>query len=516
MKTTNTIPQRVLAYCRVSGRLQATAGNSLQDQQKQIRDFCKAKGYPEPEFFIEQESAARAKEEARIQQKALLSRLQPNDLVVVCKLDRWSRSTQHQLDSVNDVILTRNANWYSISEGFDPRTPNGQFTMTVMAAVATQEHARIKERTVGMRKVLRAEGAHVEGKPPFGYKRADKVGSRRPDRLLHIVPDEAALVKEIFERAANGASCATLAKWAKQHHPQRKWSDSYLSQMLNCRLYLGEVLTDNLESGGKWIASHEAIIDPALWARVQSGLHHRKTHSYNARENSKTANWLLRSMGSCASCGGRMTPAYGMKTHYYVCLNHKLHKCTAEKRVNQGWADSEVEKQALAHLDQIASALSTWQPSAIATPDFEARRNKIQEKRSRFQEAFADGNMTGKELAEWIRKLEVEAGAVEQEEKSFLEANASNDPAKLAIAIVLVEGLSKLSGNEMTFGRDEYARQILRWMSSRITLEGDKTPVVSWRPVAELVATVGSLVKESAPVRTSPGWCTLRTVNDRM
>lgn len=69
----------------------------------------------------------------------LLDQLRSNDIVVVWKLDRLARSTQHLLELV-ELIRTANASFCSLSEPWaDTTSHSGKMIMTVFAGIAEFE-----------------------------------------------------------------------------------------------------------------------------------------------------------------------------------------------------------------------------------------------------------------------------------------------------------------------------------------------------------------------------------------
>jgi DNA invertase Pin-like site-specific DNA recombinase len=97
----------------------------------------------------------------------LIDQLRPDDIVVVWKLDRLARSTQHLLDLV-DSIKTVEASFCSLSEPWADTTSHaGKMIMTVFAGIAEFERDLIRERT------------------SIGHKAAKKRGVRfgRPEKL---------------------------------------------------------------------------------------------------------------------------------------------------------------------------------------------------------------------------------------------------------------------------------------------------------------------------------------------
>src|SRR5688572_23275956 len=107
-------PARVLAYVRVSGAEQGRTGTSLAGQREEISRYCAIRGYPAPTFRVEVESAAAAKIERRDELRSLIIDTHAGDLVVVSKVDRWSRDIVYCVKSVRELVA-RGVGWHSIS-----------------------------------------------------------------------------------------------------------------------------------------------------------------------------------------------------------------------------------------------------------------------------------------------------------------------------------------------------------------------------------------------------------------
>lgn len=76
--------------------------------------------------------------------KAILC-LKPGDTLVVFKLDRLARSTQHLL-KLMDFFKENDINFISIDNNIDTSTPMGKFFFTVMSAFSEMEADLIRER----------------------------------------------------------------------------------------------------------------------------------------------------------------------------------------------------------------------------------------------------------------------------------------------------------------------------------------------------------------------------------
>lgn len=94
---------------------------------------------------------------------ALLQQLKPGDVVVVYKLDRIARSLKHLL-LILERIHAAGAEFQSLTEVIDTRSPAGRMMMQIIGAFAEFERELIRERTrVGMRAAM-DRGARV-GRP---------------------------------------------------------------------------------------------------------------------------------------------------------------------------------------------------------------------------------------------------------------------------------------------------------------------------------------------------------------
>lgn len=89
--------------------------------------------------------SGRSKE--RLELQRLLDDLQAGDVVVVKSLDRLSRSTKDMLELV-EVIEGKNATLQILDMKLDTSTPQGEFFLTILAAIAQLERQTIRERTL--------------------------------------------------------------------------------------------------------------------------------------------------------------------------------------------------------------------------------------------------------------------------------------------------------------------------------------------------------------------------------
>jgi len=425
-------PRRIIGYARVSSVEQAI-GSSLSDQQASLAAHAQARGLNVDRFFVESESGGREKIERREQMQALMRDVRAGDLILVDKLDRWSRDPEFTYGSVRK-ILEAGASFYAVSDRVDPSTHEGDSAMGFRILFAREEHKRIKERTVGTRNLLRAKGYYVEGTPPFGYRRAFPKGHRGVEKnVLVIVPEESELVRRMFAMSIAGDSLDTICRElgvAKK----RVWSS------LHCRTYLGEVRTKD-----GWIRGlHPPILTADVWTRATEAFSARRHGGPRPRSApSRTDGWFLRELARCARCGGKMTSAWAGERDYYRCFNACQSKGT--RATNGSYlpvraVEAAVAEMIVARLEELADDLARGpEPRKGKAVDHAERRTKLERRRARHLEAHADDLMTRDELRSALAKLDAERMKLDAEE-----ARARvQSPQERRAALRAVEALRK-------------------------------------------------------------------------
>jgi DNA invertase Pin-like site-specific DNA recombinase len=114
-----------------------------------------------------------------------LKRLQPDDVLVVTRLDRLARSTRDLLN-ILDAISKAGAKFRSLSDSWaDTTTPHGRLILTVLGGLAEFERELIKARTSEGRARAKARGVHM-GRPPTltAFQRQEAIQRREAGETL--------------------------------------------------------------------------------------------------------------------------------------------------------------------------------------------------------------------------------------------------------------------------------------------------------------------------------------------
>jgi len=123
----------------------------------------------------------------------LLDQLRKNDVLVVWKLDRLSRSLRDVLVIMERIAAVK-AGFRSLTEAIDTTTPAGRMMMQMVGAFAEFERAMLRERTKAGLDAAREEG---------------RIGGRRPKLSLQ---QQAEIRKMVSKGNRTAADAARLFK----------------------------------------------------------------------------------------------------------------------------------------------------------------------------------------------------------------------------------------------------------------------------------------------------------------
>jgi DNA invertase Pin-like site-specific DNA recombinase len=153
----------IYGYARVSTKGQAKDGNSLDAQEKQLRDNGAT------EIFYESFTGTK---KHRPELDKLMATLQEGDTLVVTKLDRIARSTVHGI-SIIEELLEKDITIHILNMGKFDNSPSGKLMRTIFFAFAEFERDMIVERTSEGKAICREnnpnwrEGRKVVDTPDF-------------------------------------------------------------------------------------------------------------------------------------------------------------------------------------------------------------------------------------------------------------------------------------------------------------------------------------------------------------
>lgn len=108
--------------------------------------------------------------------------LEPGDVIIVSKIDRFSRNLR---DALNAIHTLKNRNVRLIINGYGDVTNTdnltGQLAVEIMTAFSGHERRLIRSRVRGGQRAKRAAGGFIGGIAPFGFK---KIGAGKESVLV--------------------------------------------------------------------------------------------------------------------------------------------------------------------------------------------------------------------------------------------------------------------------------------------------------------------------------------------
>jgi DNA invertase Pin-like site-specific DNA recombinase len=249
--------------------------------------------------------------------QAVLANVQRGDLVLVHKLDRFSRSTRLLLASVEQLEQV-DARLVSVSELIDFSSPIGKVMLSLLGAFAQYYLDNLRQETAKGHREKARRGLWV-GPAPFGYCKADRG---------HLAPDEhAPTVRLIYQLyVEQGLSYGDIAAELRRRQlasPRGPWGRENVRVILRNRAYLGYCSAGGVEHQGV----HEPLVSAELWAAAAA---QREQRTSAPAAGPKPASWA--GLLHCARCerklwfhqGGR-----GDDPRSYYCPNTRRAKCTA-------------------------------------------------------------------------------------------------------------------------------------------------------------------------------------------
>lgn len=145
----------IYGYARVSTKGQLE-NNSLEQQKQEI--LLK---YDQAEIY--QEAYTGTSTDRPVFNK-LIDQMQPNDTLVVSKLDRLARNTVEGIQIV-EKLFERNIAVHVLNVGLLENTTMGKFFLTTLLAVAEMERNTIIERTQTGKAIAKTKAGFKEGRP---------------------------------------------------------------------------------------------------------------------------------------------------------------------------------------------------------------------------------------------------------------------------------------------------------------------------------------------------------------
>lgn len=374
---------RVAAYCRVSTK-QEEQLNSYEVQKKYYIDKINSNAEWELVGIFADKGITGTSVNKRDEFNKMIKLCKRNkiDMIIVKSISRFARNTVDCLHYTR-MLKQLGIDVYFEEQGIHSIKPDSEFYISIYGTIAQSESENISAN-VKWGKLQSAK----EGKVAFSYK--NFLGYRKGnDGKPEIVPEEAEIVKMIYERFLAGDSLKTIAEKLQKERKssptgKSEWSTTTIRSILSNEKYKGdavinktftvdcltkEVRKNNGERPKYYVEnSHPAIIDAETFGRAQEEMARRTgkrkvkqvgTKTDQGKYSSKYALTELLICGECRTPYRRCTwTARGQKKIVWRCikrLDYGKKYChnspTIDEDVLQKAIMSAIQKLALQNVD---------------------------------------------------------------------------------------------------------------------------------------------------------------------
>ena len=232
---------RVAAYCRVSTEEEEQASSYEAQCEYYTDKIMSNKEWTMAGIFADEGiSGTSTKKRTEFLRMIRQCRQKKIDLILTKSIQRFARNT---LDCINYTRILRQLGIGVLfeKENINSLPPDSEFMITMYGAMAQSESESISGNIRRGRQMHAKVGTlKVPCHRLYGYK-------KDADGRFCIVPEQAEVVREIYERYKNGASLRNLKDWLEGNQIKTvlgtaDWSVSVIKGILTNEKYCGDVL----------------------------------------------------------------------------------------------------------------------------------------------------------------------------------------------------------------------------------------------------------------------------------
>ena len=326
---------RGVIYARYSSENQRE--ESIEGQLRENMAYAKKNGIEIVGTYIDRAVSAKTDKRDEFQRMIKDSSKKGFDVVIVWKLDRFSRNRYDSakykmLLKKNDVRVVSATE--SISEGAE-----GIILESVLEGMAEYYSADLAEKVSRGMTENALKCRFNGGTIPFGYMIDD-------EQHYQINPAQAPLVLEMFRRYAGGESITDIiedlnARGIRTSKGNR-FNKNSLARIFSNRRYIGEYAYKEIVFSN----AIPAIVPKEIFERVAIRMKQNKHATGKAKAPEK---YLLTTKLFCGTCqsmfvGDSANKPNGVIYRYYKCASAKRHECD-RKAIRKEWIEDKVIEQ---------------------------------------------------------------------------------------------------------------------------------------------------------------------------
>ncbi|SNY19149.1 site-specific DNA recombinase [Orenia metallireducens] len=425
--------KKAVIYARVSSKMQAEDGLSIDAQINQLREYAVDNGYEILNEYVDKGESAKTADRPEFQQMIRDIKGDKNsyDAVLIHKTDRFARNREDSI--VYKSLLRRDCgvDVIAIKEDFG-EGPIGKMIEGILEVIA-EFYSENLAREVKKGQVEKAKKGQALGEPPYGYI----IGE---DGKFKIYEPEAEVVRYIFNRYLEGDGSHTIADKIKEigikqfgEAAIKKTTGKELNWSSN-RMVLfiikNEVYTGLFEWDDIIIEdNHPAIISKEEFELAQELRDKKKGRGCGQRNM-----YLLKGLLKCYECnsnlGRKNYKSKGKTVHVSYCMNNRINNECYSNRNKM----ADLEKHIIKSLEKISKGITKINNLTVTRDDKDQNQKqikKLQKKLEEFDKQFD-------------RQMEAfEAGVINIEQLKKYKTRLNNQKDEVKNQIVKLKDVKK-------------------------------------------------------------------------
>ncbi len=366
-----------------------------------------------------------------------------------------------------------------VGGAIDPDCDHHEMVMLLFGGMSKAERNRVRTRVRAAMRTQASQGRWLGGRPPYGYELRDGGPHPNPEkarngarqRFLEINPEQADVVREIFELYIDGAGLRTIASHLTRrevpspsasdparntHRSGSEWSGSAIRAILQNPTYKGErafgrttkkerlIDPDRPELGVRMkqiaadqaasVGSCPAIVTPEQFAAAGA----RNPSRPKVRQRrAAPGKYQLAGLVRCGHCGrameGRSDRRASGEVHVlYRCrprtnttlVDHPRTLAVSEKRINASLDEAFQQAVSGPYRETWVNEILQRQPGSGGTKELERSIEALRQRQLRLVESVALGTFEASEIAPVAEQLRREL----EEQRSELRSRSTAAP----------------------------------------------------------------------------------------
>lgn len=527
--------QRLAIYARVSTEEQRE-GQTIDSQVAELERFCREKGWLITGTYKDNGWSGAAMERPELDRLRDDAQKGVFDAVVINDVDRLARDVAHL------GVIKRHLERRGVKVIFrklpSDTSPTSNLMVNILGSFAEFERELIADRTRrGRRHCVEVRKQFLSPYAPYGYSYTPKDRAAGRDGILQVNPEEAAVVRQMFEWVDNETLSArrVVVRLNDRRIRPRKgaagWAKSSVLRILKSEVYSGTWHYNKFQGceprnsatspryrkrtkcsvrqrpRSDWIPLELPeslhLVPRERWERVQRQL---KQNIALSPRNEKHL-YLLKGLVRCGACGARYVgdPCHG-KFYYRCAARCGRRPSVAESKLNRAvkaevtriLLDPSLILKPLKELDRMEKAEA--QNRAAALRKAEQEEMKLHTEEQRLIDAYRTGVISPSQLGEQLEKLKIRRTALTQA-RSEAAPPIAVSPAQAQEAVV--DYCAEARANLSQF-KESHWQELLREVVESIEFHGDHVRIMGAIPDRANDADVSARVAFALPASTFP------------